>query len=458
MNAILIGVIVYVLLQFLIGYLVSRQIRSEADYILAGRRLGLGLAAFSIFATWFGAESIIGSSGQIYESGLSLGIAEPFAYGAALLLMGLLFARPLWNRGLTTFGDLFRQRFSPGVEKLAIFLILPGPIFWGAAQIRAFGQIVGATSGIDVDVAITIAAVVVIAYTVLGGLMADALTDLIQGLALIFGLIALLVAVAWSMGGMGALVAAIPAERTAYFSLGEASWLEVAEEWAIPIFGSLVAVELISRILATRSAGVAQSGAVVGSGLYLIVGAIPVLVALVGPQLVPNIADPEQIVPTVAQAYLPGFLYVVFAGALISAILSTVDSVILSGASLVSHNIIVPLRPKMTEVGKLLTARICVVALGVIAYILSLLSGSIYELVETASAFGSAGLFVVVAFGMFTRFGGPLAATATLAIGAGVWFAGTFFLEWTAPYLTALVAALITYPAVALTVEGRVTA
>ncbi|MEN8259455.1 MAG: hypothetical protein ABFS02_02520 [Pseudomonadota bacterium] len=78
MNAVLSGVLIYVLLQLLIGIVVSRRIANEDDYLLAGRSLGTGMAMFSVFATWFGAETCIGAAGSVYASGLSGGSVDPF--------------------------------------------------------------------------------------------------------------------------------------------------------------------------------------------------------------------------------------------------------------------------------------------------------------------------------------------------------------------------------------------
>src|SRR5262245_46133211 len=116
MNAVLIGMLVYVLAQFAVGAWVSRRMTNEADYILAGRRLGTGLVMFSVFATYFGAEAIVASGGAVYEKGLSGALVDPFGYAGAIVLVGLVFARSLWSRGLTTFADLFRKRYSEGVE------------------------------------------------------------------------------------------------------------------------------------------------------------------------------------------------------------------------------------------------------------------------------------------------------------------------------------------------------
>jgi Na+/proline symporter len=188
MNWLLLGIAGYLATQLALGIVVSRRIRTETDYILAGRTLGVWLAAFSIYATWFGAESIQGAAGSMYTDGLSGGSADPFGYVTCILLVGLVYARPLWNRGFTTFGDLFRQRYSPAVERLAIVLMVPTSLLWGAAQIRAFGNILSHASSMPLETAICGAALFVIVYSAVGGLLADAWTDVVQGIAIIVGL------------------------------------------------------------------------------------------------------------------------------------------------------------------------------------------------------------------------------------------------------------------------------
>ena len=74
------AIFAYVALQMLIGVLVSRSVRTEDDYLLAGRQLGPALATFSVFATWFGAETGVGSAGAVYQTGLSATRADPFGY------------------------------------------------------------------------------------------------------------------------------------------------------------------------------------------------------------------------------------------------------------------------------------------------------------------------------------------------------------------------------------------
>ena len=400
MQPVLIGIGAYLIVQFAVGMLVSRRIASETDYLLAGRRLGLGLATFSIFATWFGAETVVGAAGSLYSDGLSGGSADPFGYGLCLIVLGLVVAAPLWRRQYTTFGDLFRERYSPGVERLAVLLMVPTSVLWAAAQIRAFGQVVSASSDLDVTIAITAAAGFVIIYTVAGGLLADVVTDFVQSIAIVIGLAILLVAVGNANGGLAALPSLIDPARLGLFSTAEATPLEILEAWAVPVCGSLLAVEMLSRILGCKSAATARNATLTGAAIYLTVGLIPATLGLVGPALVPNLEEPEQLIAVLAQQHLSTFLYVLFAGALISAILSTVDSCLLAAASLVSHNLILPLQPTLSERGKIRAARIGVVVFGILAYFIALRADGIYELVATASAFGSAGIFVVGLFGL----------------------------------------------------------
>jgi Na+/proline symporter len=453
MNAVLFAIVAYVLVQFAIGAWVSRRMTSETDYILAGRTLGTGLVVFSVFATYFGAEAIVASGGSVYEKGLAGALVDPVAYAAAIILVGLLFARALWSRGLTTFADLFRQRYSQGVEQLVVIVLVPGSIIWAAAQIRAFGQILDANSGMGLKTAIVLAAVLVAAYSIVGGLLADAVTDVIQGVVVLVGLVILGAVVAGQVGGISAGLARVEPEQLTLIDR-EAGLLATLEKLAIPICGTIVAVELISRFLGARSAEVAVRATALGGIIYVAVGMVPVFLGLMGPSLLPDVPDAEQIVAKLAEVYLPGILHVVFVGAIISAILSVVHSALHAPAAQISHNIVVRMVPDLTSAAKLWSVRLTVLVLSVVAFAISLSSEGIKELVETASAFGSAGVFVATLFALFTRFGGPASAYASIAAGMLVWAGGKYALDLTAPYLLGLLAALLGYVGVAV-VESR---
>lgn len=455
MTPLLAAILGYVAAQLAVGVWVSRRIRTEADYLLAGRRLGPGLATASLFATWFGAETCIGAAGTVYGGGLRGATAEPFGYALCLLLMGLVFARVLWSRQYVTLADLFRDRYSRGVETLAVLMMVPTSILWGAAQIRAFGQVLSASSDLGLSLGMAIAAAVVIVYTTSGGLLADAITDVFQGALLALGLLVLLVVVVGDAGGVAGAAAMLRAPHPSAPGPSPAP-LDLAEAWLVPVLGSVTANELAARVLASRSPGVARGSSLAAGGLYLLVGLVPVTLGLLAARTMPGLADGETVLPALAQRHLPPLLHVVFAGALVSAILSTVDSNLLSASSLVAHNVVLRAVPNATESRRLRINRVGVVAAGLLAWGIARSSESVFALVEDASAFGGAGFFVVMVLGLFTRFGGTASAWAALLSGMAVQIVGTYVLDARAPYTASLLVSLLAYALVGLWERGRV--
>jgi Na+/proline symporter len=254
--------------------------------------------------------------------------------------------------------------------------------------------------------------------------------------------------VAFNVGGVPEGLARVEPERLALLG-AEDSVLRTLERIAIPIGGTIVAVELISRFLGARSAAVAARGTVIAGVVYLVVGMVPVFLGLVGTRLMPFAEDAEQIVVKLAEAYLPGVLHIVFVGAIISAILSVVHSALHAPAAQISHNILQPAVPGLSDAAKLWAVRLTVLVLSVVAFVISFTSEGIKELVETASAFGSAGVLVATIFALFTRFGGPLGAYTSVIAGMLVWAGGRYF-DIATPYLLGLAAALAGYVGVAL--------
>lgn len=435
----------FLALQLGIGVRISRRIATEDDFLVAGRRLGPLLATFSIFATWFGAETVIGSAGDAFANGVSLGSAEPFGYGLCLVFMGLFLARPLWNRGMTTLADLYRVRFGIRVERLAAVMLIPASVLWAAAQIRAFGTVVSMVGDVQIESAVGIAALFVIAYTTFGGLLADAYTDVIQGIVLTIGLVMLLTVTVSHVGGVGAALDAIAASGRINLAPHAAGpWYLTLEAWAIPVIGSLTATEVVSRVIAARSGTVAQRASLTAGAIYITLGLIPLAVALLATQFIGPLAEAESVLPAVARELLSPVAFAVFAGGLVSAILSTVDSTLLVGSGLLTHNLIVPVGRITDERRKLWIARGGVVTFGVLAYLLALSTSGVLALVQQASALGSTGIVVTVLFGLFTRLGSPRTAATTLLIGL-VSYVGGVVAGLETPFLASLALSLLTW-------------
>lgn len=454
MSLVLVLVLAYVGLQLLLGLWVSRRVSSQADYLLGGRSLGLTLCAASMFATWFGAETCIGAAGEVYAHGLAAVSADPFGYGVCLLLFGLFIAGELRRRGYTTIADLFGSRFSPLTERVVALLIIPGSVLWAAAQVRAFGQVFAAASpGLAPGLGIALAAGITILYTASGGLLADVYTDLLQGIVLLVTLLALTALVLLKLEGIevsGLLQLSSDA--------GEVPGpLPTLNAWAVPIAGSLFTQELISRAVAARTPLVARRSALLAGGVYLSIGLVPVALGLIARQVAPGIEESEQVLPLLSRQLLGEVGFVILAGALISAILSTVDSALLACSALIVQNLAGERAQRMSDGARLRLSRAAVVILGCVAFVVASTGLSVHALVAESSAFASAGLCVAGLLGLFTRFGGARAALLSLAGGGVSYVYATFVLESELSYLISLGCALGGYALGALGV-ARATA
>jgi Na+/proline symporter len=212
---------------------------------------------------------------------------------------------------------------------------------------------------------------------------------------------------------------------------------------------------MASRVLACRDEHVAKRSSLFASALYLCAGLIPVFLGLLGAGLLPGLEDPEQVLPRLAQLHLHPVGVVLFTGALFSAILSTVDSNLLSASALVSHNVIMRIWPVRDEKLRVRISRTCTLAAGFIAYALAFSRDSVYRLVEESSAFGGAGMFVAMAFGLLTGFGGKWAGLAAMVTGIATQVVGTYLLGWRTPFTTSLVVSGTAYVLVALLERPR---
>src|SRR5690606_21213816 len=130
----------------------------------------------------------------------------------------------------------------------------------------------------------------VIAYTTFGGLLGDVFTDFVQGIVLSLGLLVIVAVGVAALGGPSEALATVAPQRWSLLSEGESPWVQV-DRWSVPILGSLVAQELIARVAASRSATTARRASYLACGLYLFVGASPVVLGLLGPALLPTLAE-----------------------------------------------------------------------------------------------------------------------------------------------------------------------
>lgn len=448
MTPISLAILGFVLVQLAIGYWASRRVAHEDDYLVAGRRLGAPLAGFSLFITWFGAESILGSSAAIHEEGLSGGRADPFGYALSLFLFGTFFAARFWRTGSMTLADVYRSRFGRTTERVAAFVLIPPSVLWASAQIRALGQILSFQTPLGLETAIVIATIIAVVYTYLGGLLGDVWTDLLQGILVIVGLCATLFAVVHQYGGWSASMARIEPGQLRLVAEGE-PLLARFNVWLVPVIGSLVAQESVSRALGCRNALAARRAAFFAGAIYLALGAVPVLLGLLGAHYPLQLGSTEDFLPELAKHTLAPFLYVLFMGAIVSVILSTIDSSLLAIGALAAHNLFGDPTRESGDRRRLRSARAFVVLAGLVGSVIALSAQSIYGLVLEADSLGTAGIAVITFAALFTKLGGPISASMTLVVALVSSASAKYLFAYEAPFVLSLALSLVVFFALA---------
>ena len=415
-------ILLYVFAQVLLAAWAGRGAKSDADYLVAGRSLGPFAVAMSLFATWFASESLIATSSEVANDGLAGARTEPFAYALGILAIALFFAHRLRSGGYITIADFLRARFGPGTEVLSAGVIALSATTWSAAQLYAFATIIAAASPFDFPTALFGATLLVLTYTLFGGLAGDVVTDIVQGAIMVAAMLVLAFLMFDAHGGVAAAVASVPAQAWSFTLPGE-SWTGWAELWLIPVAGTMVSQEALARTLAARSPEVARKGALAGAGIYLLVGLVPVSFGLFGPSLAPLLgvefgAD-EAFLPSLAEALFPSWLHIVFTGALLSAILSSVDSALLAVSAVAAESGYRRIDPAASPRTMLRAARGATVIAGVIAALLAASGESLRDLVLDAGAIAAV-LAVPIIMGLAGRGLGTRAGLAAIVVQVAV--------------------------------------
>ena len=419
---VLVTVAAYLLGLLFLGAVASTRIKNATDFVVAGRRLGLGLCTFTLFATWFGGGTLIGAAGAAYAGGLNAVVADPFGAALCLLLAGAFYVRLLRRMRLLTVPDFFRRRFGKSAEILSALSILPAYIGWVGSQLLAVGTVLSAMAGLPFVASIVIAAAIVLIYTVLGGMWGVTLTDFFQALVLIAAICLLLPIVLGAAGGISAVLDRLPEGRTRFLPTGGLlEWLFFVQAWLLIGLGNLPGQDLMQRALSSKSERVAQWAAYFGGSLYLVVGLIPVALGMIGSVLMPGLQNPEEIVPRLAMEYLPPAGLALFLGALFSALMSSADSGLLAPASVFGQNIVRNIAPDLKPKEVLVAVRVGVVIFCGLALAVALWFQSVYSLMVQSWTVMMVGLFGPLTLGMYwKRTNGP-GAVAGIASGLVVW-------------------------------------
>ncbi len=427
-------IVLYLLASIAIGLYAATRVHNTADYAVAGRSLPLAVVIATTFATWFGSETVLGVSARFIDSGLGGVVEDPFGASMCLVLVGLFFAYRLYQKNLITLGDYYRLRFGRTVEVLCSIIIMVSYLGWVAAQVTALGLVFNMlTQGaLTVTWGMLIGTVVVLVYTLYGGMWSVALTDFVQMIVIAVGLLAIAWFAADLAGGAGKVIHYAASEGKFRFfpqDGGFKEWTFFIAAAITMMLGSIPQQDVFQRVMSSRNAATARTGPVIGGLLYLLFAFIPMFIVASSMLVMPEAAqallkdDPQKILPTLVMERMPLALQIAFFGALLSAIMSTASATLLAPSTTFVENILRNLRPGMSDATTLKAMRVSVLVFTacVLAYAITMQGTSIYELVSGAYQVPLVGAFIPLVFGLYWKRATTQGALLAVVSGLGVW-------------------------------------
>jgi solute:Na+ symporter, SSS family len=265
----------------------------------------------------------------------------------------------------------------------------------------------------------------VVGYTYLGGMWSVSITDFVQTIVIIGGLLFVTGMVMWRTPAQE-VMATLPAnffDFTPAASGGFTSWINYFALWITIGLGSIPQQDVFQRVMASRSERVAVWASLLAAGLYLTVALLPLVLALYARVLHPDLMEQD------TQLLVPGLILrsgslavqILFFGALISAIISTASGAVLAPAAILSENMLRPLLGQMSDARLLALSRLSVLVVAVISLGMALLKSNIYELVAESSALSLVSLFVPLVVGLYSTRATAPAAILSMLLGMGTW-------------------------------------
>ena len=436
MNTILItSVVLYLLGTLGLGMWAGTRIKNTSDFAVAGRSLPLIMVITTTFATWFGAETVMGIPARFVQGGLNGLVEDPFGAGTCLILVGLFFAARLYKLNLLTIGDYYRARYGKGIEVFCSVAIILSYLGWVAAQITALGLVFSVLTGgaMSETAGMIVGTLAVLIYVVVGGFLAVAITDFIQMIVLVVGMSIIAFFSSELAGGTGVVLKMVQ-QKDLWNFLPQAKFTDIAFFVGAAVtmmLGSIPQQDVFQRVMSAKNAPTARAGAVIGGASYILFAFVPMFIVACAVIVMGNDAmelaksDYQRVLPTFVMTKMPLIMQILFFGALLSAIKSTSSATLLAPSTSFTENILKNLRPGMSDRQQLFAMRVTIVVFAalVLTYAIAMKGTSIYELVSSAYQVTLVGAFVPLVMGLYWKRATTQGAILSIAAGIAVWIA-----------------------------------
>ncbi len=425
-------VITYWVISVGIGLWAAMRVKNTADFAAAGHSLPLPIVTATVFATWFGSETVLGIPATFLKEGLGGIVSDPFGSSLCLILVGLFFARHLYNRKMLTIGDFFREKYGRTVEILITLCIVASYLGWVAAQIKALGLVFNVVSdgAISQTAGMMIGAASVLIYTLFGGMWSVAVTDFIQMIIIVIGMLYIGGEMSAQSGGVAVVIqhAADAGKLNFWPEMNLTAILGFTAALFTMMLGSIPQQDVFQRVTSSKNVNVAVQAAILGGVLYFIFAFIPLFLAysatLINPELVEKYleSDSQMILPKLILGHAPLIAQVMFFGALLSAIKSCASATLLAPSVTFAENIVKGMFKHLTDKQLLKVMRITVLCFTIVVTFFAANSElSIFKMVESAYKITLVTAFIPLTFGIYWSKANSLGGLLAILGGLTVW-------------------------------------
>ena len=428
-------VIAYIVGMLLLGLYFKKFVNSSEDYFLGGKSLPFWAIGMSIVVSDIGALDFVGVSGQAYRYGISVGNFDWVGSVPAMLLAAFIFIPYFWRGGMYTIPEYLGRRYNKSVRTIAsitwilFFALDLGVLFWASAVL------LNVLMGWPIWISIISTAGVVGLYTYFGGITAVIMTDVVQFIIMFIGGFALVFLSLYKVGGWDSIVEKIGAmgpEYQSHFDIIQPQDTNSPFPWTGILFGLTFVManaymignqSIVQRCLTAKNEWHAKASMIFGSALKMF---IPILVLFPGLMAVvvhPELSDGDQALPMMIKSILPPGLIGLMFAAFFAGLMSSVDSLLNSTATLFTKDIYEPFIKKGADdkhylkVGQITT--LVLLFVGVATSPISSDFPGIYVAIQTFMSYFQGPLFAILLLGIFwnrtTQWGG----LSSLLIGIG---------------------------------------
>jgi solute:Na+ symporter, SSS family len=430
-------VILYLLISVGIGLFAATRVKNSKDFAVAGRSLPLPIVTATVFATWFGAEAVLGISATFVKEGLRGVVADPFGSSMCLILAGLFFAPRLYRLNILTVGDYYRLRYGRQVEVLCTFAVVVSYVGWVAAQFKVLGLVLNVVTdgAISQSAGIVIGAAIVLTYTTFGGMFSVAILDFVQISVIMGGLLYISSVVSGLAGGMSTVIEhAAAAGKLDFFPHATlTAWVPFIGAWMTMMLGSIPQQDVFQRITSAKDERTAVRGSLLGGTLYFGFCFVPMFLAYAATLIDPVKfgalleQDSQLVLPTLILQHTPIIAQVVFFGAVLSAVMSCSSATLLAPSVALSENVIRPAFDRLNDSELLRLMRVVLVGFAGVVLVVALWSdATIYKLVVNTYKVTLVAAFVPLFAGLYWKRATTQGALCGIVSGMATWVS----LEW----------------------------